>query len=198
MEPAGARGLFGFDIGVMATAVPVDTNAPYWTKSVTDDFTISGHIAAPRLVVSKGFSAVNIAASYAKVPDTDVSILGGSLDVPIINGGLVKPTLAVRGTYATLRGVDNFDLTSYGMELFLSKGFGPVTPYAAVGRARTDAEGQINVPSGDVVPIPPLVDEFDTNRYTVGVKISLLLPKFVIEATQAEERSYAAKVSFGF
>jgi hypothetical protein len=30
------------------------------------------------------------------------------------------------------------------------------------------------------------------------VKISLLLPKFVIEATQAEERSYAAKVSFGF
>jgi hypothetical protein len=40
-------------------------------------------------------------------------------------------------------------------------------------------------------------DEFDSNRITVGVKFSLLLPKIVVEATQGEERSYAAKVSFG-
>ena len=198
VEPAGSRGILGFDIGVMATAVPVDTDAPYWTRSVSDDFTISDHVAVPRLVVSKGFTFLNIAASYAKVPDTDISILGGSLDVPIINGGLVKPTLAVRGAYAMLQGSDHFDLTTYGLELFLSKGFGPITPYAAIGRARTDSEGFITDPSGDVMPIPALVDEFETNRYTVGVKLSLLLPKFVIEATQAEERSYAAKVSFGF
>ena len=198
MEPAGSRGLLGFDIGVMATAVPVDTNASYWTRSVPDDFTISDHVAVPRLVVSKGLSVVNIAASYAKVPDTDITILGGSLDVPIISGGLVKPTLALRGAYSTLQGVDSFDLTTYGVELFLSKGFGPITPYAAVGRMRIDAEGHVrNIPSGGTLPIPVLTDEFDTNRYTVGVKLSLLLPKFVIEATQAEERSYAAKVSFG-
>ncbi|HYI08675.1 MAG TPA: hypothetical protein VEK57_06365 [Thermoanaerobaculia bacterium] len=200
VEPAGSRGLLGFDIGVMATAVPVDTNATYWTRSVTDDFTISDHVAVPRLVVSKGLSVVNIAVSYAKVPDTDISILGGSLDVPIINGGLVKPTLAVRGAYSTLQGVEELDLTTYGVELFLSKGFGPVTPYAAIGRARTDAEGRpfTGIPTGGAVPVEPLVDEFDSNRITVGVKISLLLPKFVIEATQGEERSYAAKVSFGF
>lgn len=198
VEPGGPRGIFGFDIGVMATAVPVDTNATYWTKSVTDDFTFSDHVAAPRLVVSKGFSAFNVAVSYAKVPDTDIAIAGGSLDVPIINGGLVKPTLALRGAYATLQGIDDLDLTTYGVELFLSKGVGPFTPYAAVGRARSKAEGRINIPSGNTVPFPPLEDEFDTNRYTVGLKISLLLPKFVIEATQAEERSYAAKVSFGF
>jgi hypothetical protein len=199
VEPAGSRGLLGFDVGVMATAVPVDTNASYWTHSVGDDFTLSDHVAVPRLVVSKGLSVVNVAVSYAKVPDTDISVIGGSLDVPIISGGLVKPTLALRGAYSTLQGVDNFDLTTYGVELFLSKGFGPFTPYAAVGRMRTDAEGFItgNLPPTPT-PIPALTDQFDTNRYTVGVKLSLLLPKLVIEATQAEERSYAAKVSFGF
>jgi hypothetical protein len=30
------------------------------------------------------------------------------------------------------------------------------------------------------------------------VRLSMLIPKFVIEATQAEQRSYAAKISVGF
>jgi len=35
-------------------------------------------------------------------------------------------------------------------------------------------------------------------RVTLGVKISMFIPKLVVEATQGEERSYAAKVAFGF
>lgn len=194
VEPARARGLFGFDIGVAATAVPVDTNASYWTRSVGDDFTLSDHVAIPRIVASKGLSVLTISAAYAKVPDSDISMMGGSIDVPIIRGGLLKPNLAIRGAYSQLQGLDNYELKTYGLELFLSKGFGPITPYAAVGRMKLDAQGQINVPT--FAPVI-LTDDSSMNRYTVGVRISLLLPKLVIEATQAEERSYAAKVSFG-
>jgi hypothetical protein len=192
VEPARAGGLLNFDIGVAATAVPVDTSASYWLKATgNDDFTVSDHLVVPRLVVSKGFSAFSISASYAKLEGTDVEIYGGAVDVPIINGGLVKPTLALRGSYSQLQGVDQLDLTATGLELFLSKGFGPITPYAAVGRSRVEAEGRIT-------PTIVLKDNSSTNRYTVGVKLSLLFPKLVVEATQAEERSYAAKVSFGF
>ena len=191
IDAARARGLLGFDIGVGATAIPVDTSATYWQKAVTDDFTISDHVVVPRVIVSKGLSVATLSAMYAKVPDSDIAVWGASLDVPILNGGIVKPTLALRGAYATLQGVDDFDLNTYGVEVFLSKGFGPVTPYIAAGRARSDAEGRIT----DTVA---LTDEADSNRITVGVKLSLLLPKIVVEATQGEERSYAAKVSFGF
>ena len=149
----------------------------------------------PRVVVSKGFAMFTASASYSKLEGTDATVWGAALDVPIINGGLVKPTLALRGSYAQLMGVDELDLKTSGLELFLSKGFGPITPYAAVGRSRTDAEGHVTTPT--LVPIL-LEDESSTNRYTVGVKISLLFPKIVVEATQAEERSYSAKVSFGF
>lgn len=194
VDAARARGLLGFDIGVGATAIPVDPNAAYWQKSVDDDFTVSDHVVVPRVIVSKGLSVATLSAMYAKVPDSDVAVWGASLDVPIISGGVVTPTLALRGSYATLQGVDAFDLNTYGVELFLSKGFGPVTPYLAAGRARSDAQGSVNVPTA--VPIV-LNDEADSNRFTVGVKLSLLLPKIVIEATQGEERSYAAKVSFG-
>jgi hypothetical protein len=194
VEPARARGIFGFDIGVVATAVPVDTNASYWTQSVGNDFTISDHVVVPRLVASKGLSILTISAAYAKVPDSDLTMMGGSIDVPLIKGGLLKPNLALRGAYSQLQGSDVYDLKTYGVELFLSKSIGPITPYAAVGRMKLDAEGRIDIANAtDIV----LKDNSSMNRYTVGVRISLLLPKLVIEATQAEERSYAAKVSFG-
>ena len=196
VDAARARGLLGFDIGVAATAIPVDTEEAYWINSVNEDFTISDHVVVPRLIVSKGLSAATISAMYAKVPDSDVAVLGASLDVPIISGGIATPTLALRGSYATLQGIDVYDLNTYGVELFLSKGFGPITPYAAVGYARSDAEGTIVFPD-DRAPVT-LTDEADSNRVTVGLKLSLLLPKIVIEATQGEERSYAAKVAFGF
>lgn len=144
----------------------------------------------PRLVIRKGISKATISASYASVPDLDVQVWGAALDIPIIDGGLIKPTLAVRGVYSTLRGIDEFDAKSYGAELFISKGFGPVTPYAAIGRMRVTGDGIIS-------PTLTLHDQADMNRVTVGVRLSLLIPKIVIEATQADERVYSAKVSFG-
>jgi hypothetical protein len=195
VEPARARGILGFDIGVAATAVPIDPNAGYWQRAVSEDFSVSDHVAVPRLVASKGFSFFTVSAAYAKVPDTDIQMLGGSIDVPILSGGLVSPTLAVRGAYSQIQGVEQYDLKTYGVELFLSKGFGPITPYAAVGQMKLDAEGRINFPNANTVT---LTDDSSMTRYTVGVRLSLLLPKISVEATQAEERSYAAKVSFGF
>jgi hypothetical protein len=124
------------------------------------------------------------------VPDSDIQVWGAALDIPLIEGGVAKPTLALRGTWADVRGVDELDLTTYGIEAFLSKGFGPVTPYVAAGLARSDSTGRIT-------PTISLTDEHQATRLTAGVKISFFIPKIVIEATQGEERSYAAKVSFG-
>src|SRR5688572_2067333 len=149
VEPASARGLLGFDIGVAVTAVPVDTGASYWQNAVRDDFTVSNYVAVPKLVASKGLSVATVSASYAKVQDSDVSIIGGAIDVPIIRGGLAVPSLTVRGAYSVLQGVDNFEAKSMGVEVFLAKGFGPVTPYVAVGRMRADTTAQPfhNVPT---------------------------------------------------
>jgi hypothetical protein len=190
VDPARARGLLGFDIGVAVTAVPVDTNASYWQRAVGDDFTVSDYVAVPRVVASKGLSKATISAMYAKVQSSDVTTWGGALDVPIISGGLLRPTLALRGAYSKLQGSDDYDLKTYGVEVFLSKGFGPITPYVAAGRMKLDSTGRVS-------PTISLHDDSSLNRYTVGVKLSLLIPKIVIEATQAEQRSYAAKISFG-
>lgn len=197
VEPARARGLLGFDVGVVATAVPIDPSAGYWARSTTNhDFTYSDHVVVPRLTVSKGLSFGTISAMYARVPDTDFQVLGASYDMPITSGGIATPTIAMRGAYSQFRGDDNFDLSTYGVEVFISKGFGPLTPYAAAGYARHDAEGRLAaIPDGPEVFIS---DEGNMQRFTVGMKISFFIPKLVVEATQGEELSYAAKVSLGF
>lgn len=191
VEPARARGLLGFDIGIAATAVPVDPSASYWRHAVRDDFTVSDYVVVPRLVASKGLSKATISGMYARVQSADVTMWGGALDVPLMSGGLLKPTLALRAAYSTLSGSDAYDLKTYGAEIFLSKGFGPITPYIAAGRMKLDATGRVS-------PTITLTEKGGFNRYTAGVRLSLLFPKISIEATQGEERSYAAKVSFGF
>jgi len=195
VDPARARGLLGFDIGIAVTAVPVDTTADYWQLSVGDDFSVSDYVAVPRLVLSKGLSKATISAMYLKVQSADVESWGGALDIPLLGGGVLSPTLAIRGAYSTLQGSDVYDLKTYGAEIFLSKGFGPITPYVAAGRMKLDANG--TAPATSDTPVQHFHDDSSLNRYTVGVKLSLLLPKIVVEVTQAEERSYAAKISFG-
>lgn len=193
IQPAGASGLTRFDIGIAATAVQVDPNASYWLKAVNKDITLGrNYVAVPRLVVTKGLGAASVSGSYAKLGKTGGSIAGGSLDIPIINGGVLKPTLALRGSYSTLRGIDVYRINTYGAELFLGKGFGPITPYGAIGKQRSDATGTI--PQAALT----LRDRSTLTRYTLGAAINLLILRVNIEANQAEMRSYGARVSFGF
>jgi hypothetical protein len=193
VQPARSTGLLGFDIGIAATALKVDKNSSYWLHSVPagSDFVHGSYAAVPRLVVSKGFGIGTISASYAQFSNSGVKTYGGALDLPLLRGSVVIPEVAIRGSYATVTGVDVLKLKTYGVEAFISKGFGPFMPYAAYGRMRTDSRGF-------VAPSLALNDRGDNDRFTLGFRLSFFVPKFAIEATQAEQRSYAAKISVGF
>lgn len=198
VQPARSSGVLGFDVGVAVTAVKIDESSSYWKRAVpaNSNLTRNGYVLVPRLVASKGFGSGTISGSYAKLQNSDIKTWGGAFDAPIVRGSIATPELAFRASYSTLTGVDVFREKTYGGELFLSKGFGPVTPYAAVGRMRTNARGTIVATSR--TPEISLKDVSNLNRYTVGVRVSLFIPKIVVEATQAEVRSYAAKISVGF
>ena len=192
MQPARATGLLGIDVGVAGTAVSIDKSSTWWQYSVGHDFSTSGYVGVPRLVASKGFSAGTISGSYAKLGNSGIKTYGGSVDLPIFRGTLVTPELALRGSYATITGADVYKQKVYGVEAFISKGFGPVMPYGAIGRMRNDATGTIPQVSRSIH------NSSDINRITAGVRLSLLVPKIAVEVTKAEVTSYAAKVSFGF
>ena len=197
VQPARATGLLGFNVGVAATFVKVDQNASWWRHAVpanNDFLTGGGYAAVPRLVASKGLGFATVSGTYAKIQNSGVKTYGGAIDVPVVRGSVLAPELAARGSYATISGIDVYKLKTYGLELFISKGFGPFTPYAAIGRQRTNATGTVTTSSSTFT----LDDTSNINRYTAGLRFSMPGPKIVFEATQAEVRSYAAKIAVGF
>ena len=202
VQPARANGLLGFDVGIAVTGVKVDTKSTYWQRAVpaTSDFTHGGYAGIPRLVVSKGFGGGTVALTYAQISSSGIKTYGGSIDLPIIRGSVMTPELGVRASYSTLTGVDVFKLKTYGLEAFLSKGFGPVMPFAAVGKMRSDARGMIPPPGPTFAPASTMIltDSGDVTRWSAGVRLSLLVPKLVVEATKAQVTSYSAKISIGF
>jgi hypothetical protein len=137
-----------------------------------------------------------VAGSYARIPGSEAEIWGGAVDVPVIRGSLVGPAISLRGSYAEMRGLEELQLKTYGIELFLSKAFGPLTPYGALGVTRTDADATI-----DATPVTPernLSAGVEKERVTVGVRLSFVIPKLAVEASRSDDWSYAAKISFGF
>jgi hypothetical protein len=194
IEPAEARSILSFDIGVAVTAMRIDEDAAFWIRSVDDDILQSGYLLVPRLIASKGLGRVNLSASYMQIPDTDVRVWGAALDVPIIRGGLVRPTIALRGTWSDLQGIEDLDLQTVGIEGFISKGFGPITPYAGIGLAQTEAEGLVR--QTELTPEILLEMKEEETRLTVGARLSLLLFKLVVEAVRTDDTVYGAKFSF--
>ncbi len=196
VAPAEGGGLFGFQVGVAAVGTKVDESAEYWIRSIDGNATRGGYLVVPRLVVSKGLGRFNVTGSWARASNADVSMIGGTLDFALIEGGLTRPTIGLRGAWADLRGSDVFDLTTWGIEGFISKGIGPLTPYAGAGLTRTESSGLIGATQfSDEIH---LSDQFEGTRLTVGARLSLVLWNLVVEATQAKERTYAARFTFGF
>lgn len=195
VEPAGGGSILGFDLGVAVAAIEVDEETAGWVDAVDEDILQGGRLLVPRIVASKGLGRLSLSASYMQIPDTDVEVWGAALDVPLIRGGLTSPTIAARGTWAQTRGIEELELEVVGIEGFISKGFGPITPYAGIGIARTDATGVIE--ASDLNPAIMLVMEDEEERLTLGASLSLLLFKVVVEAVETgPERVYAAKFSF--
>lgn len=150
----------------------------------------------PRLVVTKGIGFGSVSATYGRVSDIDASMLGGSIDIPLVRGGIARPVIALRGVYSQLQGVEEADFRTYGGLVMIGKGFGPITPYAGYGRMRADGEARI--PASALSEAFVLESEIEDDILMLGVKLDVALLKFVVEGVQNEEWQYSARVGFGF
>src|SRR2546428_123027 len=96
LAPAAPLGILGFDAGVEATAVKISQNSSFWRNAVQDGNPPT-YLVVPRLHIQKGLSLnLDIGASYAAVPPTDISIIGGEIKWAILSGGVVAPAGAGR------------------------------------------------------------------------------------------------------
>jgi hypothetical protein len=192
VAPAEPQGVTGFDIGVEASFVKLDS--PVWDRVLVGD--APSYLAVPRLHVRKGLPFnLDIGASYAAVPDSNIELFGAELQWAILEGSTATPALALRGSYSTLRGVDDLDLQTMAADAVVSKGFLMLTPYAGVGVVRIDGKYD----GANATLQNTLSDQKVTEtRVFGGVQVALALLRLTLEAEYAQMPVYTAKLSLGW
>lgn len=169
-EPGGVLGFYIGTYGSYTSTQSSDAWSRLTGKSVDGLGTVG-------LRASKGLPfGFDVGGFYSRVPGSDASVYGGELRYAILDGSVATPALAVRGTYTRASNTGDFDYSSYGTDLSISKGILFLTPYAGIGYVHSDTKAASSFALDK--------ESFGQAKYFVGTSFSLLL----ISATLEYER----------
>jgi len=189
LTPGEPTGAFGFDLGVEVTATDL-ANSEVFERAVSGD--APSTLWIPKFHVHKGLPfGIDLGASYAHVPGSNIRLFGAEVRYAILQGGVATPAVGLRASYTTLRGVRQLDLDTTGIDLSISKGFANITPYAGVGLVRVSSRPD-DVPGLSKV-------KFTENKVFVGANINFLLLNVAVEADRTgDATTYGAKLGWRF
>lgn len=187
IAPAESLGTIGADVSLELSSTDVD-DALFALAG--DDLDLDT-LLVPRLHVQKGLPfGLDVGAMIAAAPEVDATVLGLELRYAVVEGGVATPAVSVRGSYSSVRGIDELDLDNYGLELAVSKGFLMFTPYIGVGVVRTEASA----------PRDPELEDVSTNQRKVfgGLNVNVGV-NFGVEVDRTGDyTTYSAKVGVRF
>lgn len=192
LAPAEPQGIKGFDLGVSASVVRIDSRL--WERvTTTSDF--NDYLPAPTLRARKGLPLnFDIGVSYVEVPKSDIRIVGGEVQYALLEGDVATPALAVRASGSALLGVDDLKLYTYGGDVVISKGFAFLTPYAGIGTVamRGEYDGK------DISNFGLAAHTTTEPRLFAGVQMSMSLLRLTLDYEYLKQSVYSAKLSIGF
>lgn len=191
VSPAEPLGITGFDVGLELTGTQLNHSA-IWDKASSGG--APSTVVVPKLHVIKGLPLnFDVGAVYSKVPNTNVSLLGGELRYAIMEGGITMPAVAIRGTLTKMTGVSQLDLLTKGLELSISKGFAMVTPYAGVGEVWVESKPQ------GIATTVLTKESFQQGKFYVGANINLGLLNIDLDYDNTDRtNSYTVKLGWRF
>lgn len=189
--PAETLGITGIDLGLAVTSYDINSSA--WDAAVSDG-NASSHLTVSQISARKGLvHGFDIGAAYSWDTSGDLSIFGGEVRKSLIEGSTLMPAISVMGHYSLLNGVDDIDLSAYGVDLGISKGFAIFTPYAGIGQVWYDGEE-----TNDSITTISDRSSSQTRSY-LGMRIGLLpFMSVTAQAEFAEVDSYSLSLNLGF
>lgn len=192
LAPAEPLGLTGFDVGVEVSGISID-NSSYWDAAFNKN--APAYLVIPKLRARKGLPfGIDVGASYAYVPDSNVKLYGAEVSKAILDGTLATPAVGVRATYTKLAGVDDLALQTFGVDASISKGFLFLTPYGGAGMMWVNSEAKGHLQSFNL-----RTETISVPRVFAGVKISPIpLLGITLEAEYAVRPIYSLKGAVSF
>ena len=193
VSPAEPLGLTGFDVGFELTLTDVK-NQQAWDTATNQSNSIST-LPVPKIHLIKGLPFdIDIGASYAFVPGSNIQLLGLEVRYAILDGEGLWPALGVRYAQSKLSGVDQLDFSTSGYEFTVSKKLTLFTPYAGFGSVDVESD-----PRGSAASAGLVKEEFDLDKTFVGFNLNLALLNFAVEMDKTgDAQSVSAKFGWRF
>ena len=191
LSPAEPLGVLGFDIGIEVTGAKISTGP--WEKAISDA-NPPDYLILPKIHVQKGLPfGIDVGAVFSTAPGSNITLYGGEIKYAVLKGSIVSPAVALRGTYTTLSGVDDIDASTYSLDASVSKGFGPITPYAGLGQVWISASENVN---DSLINL----DDVSTSatKLFLGAKLKILLVSIVLQADISDVNMYSARANVSF
>jgi len=188
VSPAEPLGVLGFEVGVAVSTVKIDT--AIW-DNVVADASAPSTLPVPRLMARKGLPmGFDVGLSRISIPGSNIAVTGFELRKAILEGSTVSPAVTVLAHSSKLSGVDAFDVSTYGVDVGVSKGFAMLTPYAGAGQVWVDGSDTSNT----------FADRSSSvTRSYAGVRVGFLpFMNLVVQADFAEVNSYSLRLNVGF
>ena len=189
LSPSEPLGITGFDLGIEVSSTKLENSAIF--NTVVSGTSVDAMVL-PRLHVHKGLPlGLDIGATYAAVPDSNIKTWGAEVRYAVLKGGTATPAVAVRASYSSLEGVSQLKLTTTGLDVSISKGFAMFTPYAGIGK--------VWVHSTPDVSIPLVEEDFSVNKLFVGANLNLAVVNIAVEGDKTgDATSYGIKFGWRF
>jgi hypothetical protein len=187
--PSEATGVTGFDLGLAASGT--DLKNPLLLSKAANGAEVRTLMPVVSARVDKGLPAnIDIGAVYSVVPGTDVKSFGGEVRWAFLPGSTAIPAVAVRASGSKLTGVDQLNLTTYGLDVSVSKGLAIFTPYGGLGMVWVHSS-----PNG----VATLQEEkFTQTKFFAGVNINIGVNFDFEYDNTGSINTFSAKVGFRF
>jgi len=187
LQGSSSEGIAGFDVGLNLGATQVSHEAA-WNAATSD--TVST-VPFADVTVSKGLPlGFDIGGEYAAVPGSNIHLYGVEGRYAILDGGIAEPAVSLRAAYTHLTGVDDLSFNTKTLDISISKGFGPVTPYAGVGEVWTDSTPDASTGLHSV--------SFTDTEFFAGITFNLGVHMALEYNHLAGNTTYLFKFGFGF
>jgi hypothetical protein len=159
-----------FEIQFGATATQINEDEDYWNNANGGD-SPSGTLATGRASLRVGLPwHIDLGIFAERLDIGSAESEGAEAKWEFIKGDNAMPAFAARVTYGRLRNIDELRADTWSADVSISKGLGPFTPYAGIGRMWLDAKvSDIDgFPDDDVTASPGVNEAFLGARLSLG------------------------------
>lgn len=136
LEGASSEGITGFDLSLDLASTQV-SHQTAWADA-TGNSVSSVPFADVRITKGLPFD-FDVGGEYSTVPGSNIKLYGVEGRYAILDGGIAEPAIGLRAAFTHVTGVDDLSFNTKSLDVSISKGLGPVTPYAGVGEVWTNS-----------------------------------------------------------